>query len=224
MNKVFNHISKLGWHVCLSIFLVSTAYADTTLTNNHASADTKRTILILGDSISAGYGIQREQGWVHLFNQQLNVQEMHWQTVNASISGETTSGALARLPQLLAERQPDMVLIELGGNDGLRGYPVKSMQHNLQTMVDLVKAQGAIAVVMAMRIPPNYGPRYTRAFDTVFAEVAASSASLLIPFFLEEVVLMPGMMQQDGIHPTAEAQSIMAQTVVQALAEVLASP
>ena len=185
------------------------------------AAETDRTILVMGDSISAGYGIQREQGWVHLLQQQLQQAETAWNTINASISGETTGGGRARMGDLLRTHSPNVVLLELGGNDGLRGYPVNKIRDNLLAMVEQVKAQDAIAVIMAMRIPPNYGPRYTQQFDAVFSEVAKATDSLLVPFFLNDVALEPGMMQADGIHPTAEAQPIMATAVSQALADLL---
>ena len=144
-----------------------------------------RSIVVLGDSISAAYGIQRELGWVHLFNQRIQQGETGWQVVNASISGETTSGGLSRLPGVLKELNPDIVIIELGGNDGLRGYPIDRLRENLTQMVTLVRNAGAQPVVAAMRIPPNYGPRYTRAFDAVFGEVAEASDAVLIPFLLQ---------------------------------------
>ncbi len=163
----------------------------------------------MGDSISAGYGIQREQGWVYLLQQNLQRGEQGWHAVNASISGETTGGGLARLPGVLADHQPDIVIIELGGNDGLRGYPVNRMRENLIKMVELVQDAGSLPIVVAMRIPPNYGARYTRAFDSVFGEVAQSTQVPLVPFFLADVALDQTMMQEDGIHPTAAAQPLL---------------
>ena len=215
-----NFIARLLIIVCASLFIValpSLASAD----NSGQSELHPKTIMVLGDSISAGYGIQREQGWVHLLDQALIEQELGWRAVNASISGETTGGGLARLGDLLTTHEPDVVLIELGGNDGLRGYPVKSIRANLTSMAEMVAKQGATPVVMAMRIPPNYGPRYTRAFDGVFAEVADSTASAFIPFFLAEVALEPGMMQDDGIHPTADAQPQMLTFVLDHLEPLL---
>ncbi len=178
-------------------------------------------IVVLGDSISAGYGIQRDEGWVHLLDETLAQREEPWYAVNASISGETTGGGLARLKGLLEEHSPSIVIIELGGNDGLRGYPISRIRSNLQTMVDEVRAAGAIPIMMAMRIPPNYGPRYASAFDNVFGEVAAATETLLVPFFLEDVALEEGMMQDDGIHPTAAAQPQMKAAVWQHLEPIL---
>ena len=170
-------------------------------------------IVVLGDSISAGYGIQREQGWVHLLDQALAQREDEWFAVNASISGETTGGGLARLEGVLDEHSPGIVIIELGGNDGLRGYPISKIRDNLRAMVEMVQARGATPIIVAMRIPPNYGPRYTTAFDDVFGEVALEKNAVVVPFLLEEVALADNLMQDDGIHPTAEAQPLLLDAV-----------
>ena len=169
--------------------------------------------MVLGDSISAGYGIQRDQGWVHLLSQALARREDAWIAVNASVSGETTGGGRARLQGVLAENLPEIVIIELGGNDGLRGYPISKIRENLSAIVDLVKASGATPIIVAMRIPPNYGPRYTRAFDAVFAEVATAKDAHLVPFLLQQVALAENLMQDDGIHPTAAAQPLLLEAV-----------
>ena len=166
-------------------------------------------ILVLGDSISAGYGMNLDDGWVNLMNQTLRQRELAYRMVNASISGETTVGGLRRLPDLLQEHAPSIVVIELGGNDGLRGYPTTKILDNLLTMTDLVKAAGAQPVIITMRIPPNYGPRYTRAFEQVFADAAEQSKATLVPFLFEELAVDAQMMQDDGIHPTAKAQPLL---------------
>ena len=166
-------------------------------------------ILVLGDSISAGYGMNVDDGWVNLMNQTLRQRELAYRMVNASISGETTVGGLKRLPDLLQEHAPSIVVIELGGNDGLRGYPTTKIMDNLLTMTDLVKAAGAQPVIITMRIPPNYGPRYTRAFEQVFADAADQSKATLVPFLFEELAVDAQMMQDDGIHPTAKAQPLL---------------
>ena len=166
-------------------------------------------ILVLGDSISAGYGMNVDDGWVNLMNQTLRQRELAYRMVNASISGETTMGGLKRLPDLLQEHAPSIVVIELGGNDGLRGYPTTKILDNLLTMTDLVKAAGAQPVIITMRIPPNYGPRYTRAFEQVFADAAEQSKATLVPFLFEELAVDAQMMQDDGIHPTAKAQPLL---------------
>ena len=166
-------------------------------------------ILVLGDSISAGYGMNVDDGWVNLMNQTLRQRELAYRMVNASISGETTVGGLRRLPDLLQEHAPSIVVIELGGNDGLRGYPTTKILDNLLTMTDLVKAAGAQPVIITMRIPPNYGSRYTRAFEQVFADAAEQSKATLVPFLFEELAVDAQMMQDDGIHPTAKAQPLL---------------
>ncbi|MDG2276896.1 MAG: arylesterase [Pseudomonadales bacterium] len=193
------------------------------MTRLTASKFDRAAIMILGDSISAGYGIQREQGWVQLLARTLTESELPWDTVNASISGETSSGALARLPDLLNTHSPKLLVIELGGNDGLRGYPTEIMQKNLAQIVELARAAGAEPVIMAMRIPPNYGPRYTRAFETVYRDISTKFDLLYIPFFLEELAVEPGMMQSDGIHPTAAAQPRMRDIVLNYLKPILAA-
>ena len=167
----------------------------------------------MGDSISASYGIQREEGWVELLARALEQSEYPYSVVNASVSGETTSGGLARLPQALESHDPAVVVIELGGNDGLRGYPIATIRDNLAAMVDLVTEQGRTALLVGMQIPPNYGPRYTRAFHGLFEEIATEAQVPLVPFFLEAVALEPGLMQDDGIHPTAEAQPLLLDTL-----------
>ncbi len=193
--------------LCLSTFVTLRVSA------NEPGGHPREVILVVGDSISAGYGIKREEGWVHIFDQSLLQAELPYRMVNASVSGETTGGALARLPALLEEHKPAIVLIELGGNDGLRGYPVKKMRANIEAMATLSTAAGAAPAIVAMRIPPNYGPRYTRGFEAAFPVAAESTGALLIPFFLEEIALVEGMMQDDGIHPTAAAQNEMSEFI-----------
>jgi len=165
-----------------------------------------RTVLVLGDSISAGYGIQRDHGWVALLSARLNASGRRFNVVNASVSGETTGGGLARLPRVLETHAPDIVIVELGGNDGLRGYPLQQIRANLQRIGELSRTAGAELVFLGMRIPPNYGARYANAFQQVFADVAGTFDAPLLPFFLEGIALTPGMMQSDGIHPTQAAQ------------------
>jgi acyl-CoA thioesterase-1 len=166
-----------------------------------------KTILVIGDSISAGYGIQRDQGWVALLEARVATLKPPHQVVNASISGDTTGGALARLPRTLEIHMPDVVVIELGGNDALRGYPVDLIEQNLDAMVTIAKNAGATVVVLGMEIPPNYGARYTQAFHAVYADVATRTGVPLVPFLLDGVATNPALMQADGIHPTAAAQS-----------------
>lgn len=180
-------------------------------------------ILVMGDSISAGYGIQREAGWVNLLVENLARAEYPHQVINGSISGETTGGGLARLPQALETHDPDVVIIELGGNDGLRGYPTERVRENLREMVTLSLADDRQVLLVGMQIPPNYGPRYTSAFFNMYAEVAEETGVSLVPFFLEAVALTPGLMQSDGIHPTADAQPLLLETLWEYLAPLLES-
>lgn len=178
-----------------------------------ALASAGPTILVLGDSISAGYGIQRDEGWVEQLRNRLADCGGGWQVINASISGETTGGGLARLPDALEQHQPQVVIIELGGNDGLRGYPVETIRDNLNRMVELAQAADSRVLLVGMQIPPNYGPRYTSTFAALFEEVAERQDAALVPFILDQVALVPELMQSDGIHPTAEAQDLLLKTV-----------
>ncbi len=161
---------------------------------------------MLGDSISAGYGIQRDDGWVALLAARLNASGAQFNVVNASVSGATTGGGLARLPLALQTHEPDIVIVELGGNDGLRGYPLQQIRANLERIGELARTAGAELVFLGMRIPPNYGARYADAFHLMFSYVALTFDAPLLPFFLEGIALTPGMMQSDGIHPTLAAQ------------------
>lgn len=165
------------------------------------------TLLVVGDSISAALGLDTSQGWVALLERRLADTGGEHKVVNASISGDTTAGGRARLPRLLAEHQPAWVAIELGGNDGLRGLPVAQLRQNLEAMIRTSQEAGAQVILLGMRLPPNYGVRYTRAFEQVFADLAREYQLPWVPFFLEGVGGVQGMMQADGIHPTAEAQS-----------------
>ena len=177
----------------------------------------------MGDSISAGYGIQRDEGWVELLSNALLQAEFPHVVVNGSISGETTGGGLARLPQALDTHTPEVVVIELGGNDGLRGYPTDMVRNNLREMVDLSLASNAKVLLVGMQIPPNYGPRYTTAFFEMYEGIADETGVALVPFFLEKVALTPGLMQSDGIHPTAEAQPLLLETLWDYLVPLLES-
>jgi acyl-CoA thioesterase-1 len=163
-------------------------------------------ILVLGDSLSAAYGIRLDQGWVALLGARLKREGYGHRVINASSSGETTGGALARLPRALTLHQPGVVVIELGGNDGLRGLPIAQVRGNLDRLITLSRAANAEVLLIGMRIPPNYGPTYTREFQTMFGEVAKSRDVALVPFFLENVALDESLMQEDGIHPNAAAQ------------------
>lgn len=164
------------------------------------------TLLVLGDSLSAGYGVNQESGWVALLRDDLG--NGH-QIINGSISGDTTGGGLNRLPLLLEKFSPDYVLLELGGNDGLRGQPLNLMQRNLLAMIELCRQAGAEPVLFGMRLPPNYGRRYSDAFAAVYPQLSEQEKVMLIPFELDELAITEGMIQEDGLHPTALAQPII---------------
>jgi acyl-CoA thioesterase-1 len=180
-----------------------------------------RTILVFGDSLSAAYGIPPEQGWVALLTQRLKAQGYGYQIVNASVSGETSSGGRERLPRALQLHQPGIVLLELGGNDGLRGLPLEELRANLAAMVQLAQAAGAQVLLVGMRIPPNYGPRYTEGFARVFPELASQYHVPLVPFMLQNVALDPQRMQQDGIHPNARGEPPVLETIWPQLSSLL---
>lgn len=153
--------------------------------------------------------MQQQQGWVHLLQQQLEKNQSSWTLVNASISGETTAGGLARLPELMTKHQPQAVLIELGGNDGLRGFPIAQIEKNLQLLIAEVKKHQAKPILMQIRIPPNYGPRYTRQFVALYPMLAENEQITYWPFFMDEIAVKPDLMLPDGIHPNVEAQPII---------------
>lgn len=169
-----------------------------------------KTIMIVGDSLSAGYGVQVEQGWVNLLKKRLEQQypKKH-KVVNASVSGETTSGALARLPKLLTTHKPNIVVIELGGNDGLRGQPPQLIQKNLAQLVNLSQKSNAKVILFGMKIPPNYGSAYQQAFENSYKVVSNQYKIKLMPFFLKDVAGNKSLMQKDLIHPNAKAQAIL---------------
>lgn len=164
------------------------------------------TVLVVGDSISAAFGLETSQGWVQLLQQRLDTQAQDHRVVNASISGDTSAGGLARLPTLLEEHEPEVVILELGGNDGLRGQSPAQLKQNLAAMVDRSRQAGAKVLLLGMRLPPNLGQRYTTAFARAFDSLAEEQALPYVPFFLEGVGGVEGMMQADRIHPAAGAQ------------------
>jgi acyl-CoA thioesterase-1 len=168
-----------------------------------------KTVLVLGDSLSAEYGLARGSGWVALLEQKLKAEKIDARIVNASISGETTSGGRARLPALLNQHHPNLVVIELGANDGLRGLPVASAEDNLRSMVSLAKDKHAKVLLVGMRMPPNYGRAYTERFAGMYQEVATQLKAPLVPFMLEGVALDPAMFQSDRMHPLATAHPII---------------
>ena len=187
----------------VGIFILCLLFAETAVA---ATASPAPTILVVGDSLSAGFGIKLEQGWVALLQKKLAQEGYGHRVVNASASGETSGGAMTRLPRALAQHRPAVVILELGGNDGLRGLPVGDIRANFERMIALATQAGARVLLIGMRVPPNYGPQYTREFDGLYAELARAHGLALVPFFLDGVALDEGLMQDDGIHPTAAAQ------------------
>ena len=171
-----------------------------------ASVPPAATILVVGDSLSAGFGIKLEQGWVALLQKKLGQEGYGHRVVNASASGETTGGAMARLPRALTQHRPAVVILELGGNDGLRGLPVGDIRANFERMVELATRAGARVLLVGMRMPPNYGPQYTREFAGLYTDLAREHRLALVPFFLDGIALDDSLMQEDGIHPNAVAQ------------------
>lgn len=179
-------------------------------------------ILVLGDSISAAYGMSLQQGWVAQLADELKSQYPQFTVVNASISGETTAGGLRRLPVLLEEHRPTVVIIELGANDGLRGYPIATLKDNLTALVTMSQHSGASVILLPMEIPPNYGARYTAGFRDSFRAVAGETDSVLAPFLLDGVATDPKLVQADGLHPTIEAQPLILANVLPSVTGVLA--
>lgn len=170
-------------------------------------------VLVLGDSLSAEYGIARGTGWVNLLQDRLRAERFDYSVVNASISGETTVGGKTRLPDLLARHKPAVVVVELGANDALRGLSLQSTESNLRTIITSAQKAGARVVLVGMRIPPNYGQDYTERFFALFAKVADETRTALVPFFLDKVVTRPDWFQEDRIHPTSAAQATLLDNV-----------
>jgi acyl-CoA thioesterase-1 len=177
------------------------------------AAEHEPAILVFGDSISAGYGIGVEQGWVNLMAQKMAQLGYGFRVINASVSGETTAGGLARLPHALDVQQPRIVILELGANDGLRSLPLTAAHDNLVQMIKLAQARGARVLLIGMRLPPNYGERYTTGFQQLYVGLAQQFKLPLVPFLLDQVALHPELMQNDGLHPTAAAQPLLLDNV-----------
>ncbi len=188
----------MGIFRCLLVLALVGASASCAATGNR--------ILVFGDSLSAAYGMAPEQGWVAALATRMSRIQPSWQVENASLSGETTAGGLARLAAVLASRKPNLVVLELGGNDGLQGLALGQTRNNLQRMVERVRSAGARVLLLGMRIPPNYGPVYTRKFHDIYTDLATQMKLAYVPFFLQGVATDPTLMQADGIHPRAVAQ------------------
>jgi acyl-CoA thioesterase I len=186
-----------------------------------AAHGAEQTIVVVGDSLSSGYGIATEQSWVSMLEDRLQAEGYGYTIVNASIAGDTSSGGLSRLPRLLEKHDPQLVVIELGGNDGLRGQPVAALRDNLAKMIELSRASGADVVLAGIQIPPNYGTTYTKALSAVYPELAQRYGAPLIDFILEDVALNRELMQPDGIHPNAAGQKIVFANVWRVLGPLL---
>ena len=184
------------------------------------TAQTKK-LLILGDSISAGYGIKESENWVSLLENSLNRDSFDIKIVNSSVSGDTTIGGLSRIKNDLTKYRPDYVLVELGGNDALRGYPLDKIKFNLNKIIDICIKAGTTPIIMQIRIPPNYGKSYVKAFESIYPEIAEENNLKLLSFLMQEVALRKDLMQLDGIHPNAKAQSLIANQIRQELLDVL---
>ena len=198
-----NFLEKNGLKIILILFL-SFSYSIT--------ADTKK-LLILGDSISAGYGLKESENWVQLLEHSLNLSGIELKIINSSISGDTTTGGLSRIESDLREHNPNYVLVELGGNDALRGYPIEKIKTNLLKIIDASTAAGANPIIMQIRIPPNYGKNYVTAFESIYSEIAAEKNIPKVSFILEKVALDKSLMQLDGIHPNSKAQPVIAKQI-----------
>lgn len=179
------------------------------------------TVLVWGDSLSAGYGLRPQQSWPALLAERISAARLPHKVVNASISGETTAGGLARLPAALETHKPSVVVIELGANDGLRGLPIKAMATNLQAMVDASRKAGAQVLLVGMRMPPNYGPEYTSRFEAAYRDIARANRLRLVPFMMEGFADQPGYFQADGLHPVAAAQPLILDTIWRELKPLL---
>jgi acyl-CoA thioesterase I len=185
------------------------------------AATGERTLLVFGDSLSAAYGLQADQGWVPQLQRRLTSQGYGYRVVNASVSGETTSGGRNRLARALSQHRPRLVLLELGANDGLRGLPIKETRENLAFMIDAIKRSGSKVLLLGIRIPPNYGPQYTQAFSDIYTGLAAEKRVPLLPFLLEGIALDERFMQPDGLHPNAQGQPLVLANVWPALKPLL---
>ena len=209
MSKIFGFLKKVIFYYLIIFSFTNIIIAE------------EETLLILGDSISAGYGINQKDNWVSMLQSKFDNDGTSIKLINSSVSGDTTSGGLQRLKRDLQKFDPDYVLIELGGNDALRGYPIKRIKDNLQTMIALIKSNNSKALLMQIRIPPNYGQKYTLAFERIYLELASSEEIYFLPFMLENVGLNPDLMQPDGIHPNAKAQPLIAKDMKKNLDSLL---
>tara|TARA_Y100001980_G_C14518312_1_gene293657 strand:- start:799 stop:1425 length:627 start_codon:yes stop_codon:yes gene_type:complete len=206
-----NFLEKYGIKIILILFFTF-SYSIT--------AETKK-LLILGDSISAGYGLKESENWVQLLDVSLSLSGSELKIINSSISGDTTTGGLSRIENDLATHEPNYVLVELGGNDALRGYPINKIKNNLLKIIDAAFTAKANPIIMQIRIPPNYGKNYVAAFESIYSEIAEEKNIPLLTFLLEKVALDKSLMQLDGIHPNQKAQQIIANQVKEELLSII---
>jgi len=191
------------------------------LINPLFAAEQPSTILVMGDSLSAGYGLKPEEGWVNLLRLRLQQQKLNYRVINASITGDTTQGGLARLPKALQREKPDIFILELGANDGLRGFDINLTRNNLNRMVELAQADSAKVLLLGIQLPANYGHAFREKFRQIFSEVASQQQIAFVPFFLKGVAETRDLMQPDGIHPAAEAQPVILDNIWPALQPLL---
>ena len=206
-----NFLEKYGLKIILILFL----------TFSYSIIAESKKLLILGDSISAGYGLKESENWVQLLENSLRKAGHELQIINSSISGDTTIGGLSRIESDLEEHKPNYVLVELGGNDALRGYPINKIKSNLLKIIDTSLLAKANPIIMQIRIPPNYGKNYVAAFESIYSEIAEEKNIPILTFLLENVALNKSLMQLDGIHPNQKAQQIIASQVEQELLSIL---
>ena len=206
-----NFLEKYGLKIILILFL----------TFSYSIIAESKKLLILGDSISAGYGLKESENWVQLLENSLRKSGQELQIINSSISGDTTIGGLSRIESDLEEHKPNYVLIELGGNDALRGYPINKIKSNLLKIIEVSVLAKANPMIMQIRIPPNYGKNYVAAFESIYSEIAEEKNIPILTFLLEKVALNKSLMQLDGIHPNQKAQQIIASQVEQELSSIL---
>ena len=209
-----NFLEKYGLKLIL-IFILLVSYSITAQS---------KTLLILGDSISAGYGIKEADNWVTLLQKNYAARDLDIKIINSSISGDTTIGGLGRIKRDLSLFSPSHILIELGGNDALRGYPIDSIKKNLSTTIELIKKNDSLPILMQIRIPPNYGKRYVEAFEKIYRELSIEQDIPLVEFMLENIALNKDLMQLDGIHPNQKAQILIASEVQKSLAKIIENP
>lgn len=205
----------------LNVFTAVSLLVSTLVAHPTSAKQTSPVIVIFGDSLSAAYGISQHEGWVALLQQRLNQQKLNYQVINASISGETTSGGLSRFAEMLKQQKPNIVLIELGGNDGLRGLSAVETYNNLEAMIQQAKKANAKVLLIGMKIPPNYGLKYSRQFSENYQSLAKKHGVTLVPFLLDDVAGKPDLVQADGLHPTAAAQAQLLENVWATLIKML---